>query len=109
MVSSAWAAPFVVRDIRIEGLQRVEPGTVFASLPVRIGDTYTDDSGSASIRALFSLGLFKDVRIEVDGNVLVVIVEERPTVANVDFTGTREFDKDSLKKALREIGIVEGR
>ncbi|MFZ9335336.1 MAG: outer membrane protein assembly factor BamA [Burkholderiaceae bacterium] len=109
MVSAAWAAPFVVRDIRIEGLQRVEPGTVFASLPVRIGDTYTDDSGSASIRALFSLGLFKDVRIEVDGNVLVVIVEERPTVANVDFTGTREFDKDSLKKALREIGIVEGR
>lgn len=109
MVSSAWAAPFVVRDIRIEGLQRVEPGTVFASLRVRIGDTYTDDSGSASIRALFSLGLFKDVRIEVDGNVLVVIVEERPTVANVDFTGTREFDKDSLKKALREIGIVEGR
>ena len=108
--SSVWASgPFVVRDIRIEGLQRVEPGTVFASLPVRIGDTYTDETGSASIRSLFALGLFKDVRIEVDGNVLVVIVEERPTVASVSFTGSREFDKDALAKAFREIGIVEGR
>lgn len=109
MATSVWAAPFVVRDIRIEGLQRVEPGTVFASLPVRIGDSYGDDTAAASIRALFGLGLFKDVRIEVDGNVLVVIVEERPTVAEVDFSGAREFDKDALKKALREIGIVEGR
>jgi len=108
--ANAWAVdPFTVRDIRIEGLQRVEPGTVFASLPFRIGDQYNDEKGSAAIRALFALGLFKDVRVEVNGDVLAVIVEERPTVADVDFAGAREFDKDSLKKALREIGLTEGR
>ncbi|HZY18194.1 MAG TPA: outer membrane protein assembly factor BamA [Ramlibacter sp.] len=107
---NAWAVdPFTVRDIRIEGLQRVEPGTVFASLPFRVGDQYNDDKGSAAIRALFALGLFKDVRLEVSGSVLVVVVEERPTVAEVDFVGTREFDKDNLKKALRDIGLTEGR
>jgi outer membrane protein insertion porin family len=108
--ANAWAVdPFTVRDIRVEGLQRVEPGTVFASLPFRVGDQYNDDKGSAAIRALFALGLFKDVRLEVSGDVLVVIVEERPTVADVDFVGAREFDKDTLKKALREIGLTEGR
>ncbi|WBY02260.1 outer membrane protein assembly factor BamA [Ramlibacter tataouinensis] len=106
----AWAVdPFTVRDIRVEGLQRVEPGTVFASLPFRVGDQYTDDKGSSAIRALFGLGLFKDVRLEVSGDVLVVIVEERPTVAGVDFAGAREFDQEALKKALREIGLTEGR
>ena len=59
----SWAVdPFTVRDIRVEGLQRVEPGTIFASLPFRVGETYNDDKGSAAIRALFALGLFKDVR-----------------------------------------------
>jgi outer membrane protein insertion porin family len=108
--ANAWAVdPFTVSDIRVEGLQRVEPGTIFASLPFRIGDQYNDEKGSAAIRALFGLGLFKDVRLEVSGNVLVVIVEERPTVADVDFVGSKEFDKDALKKALREIGLTEGR
>ncbi len=107
---SAWAVdPFTVRDIRVEGLQRVEPGTIFASLPFRVGETYTDDKGAGAIRALFGLGLFKDVRLEVSGDVLVVIVEERPTVADVDFVGAKEFEKDVLKKALREIGLADGR
>ena len=105
----AWAVdPFTVRDIRVEGLQRVEPGTIFASLPVRVGETYNDDKGAAAIRALFALGLFKDVRLEVTGDVLVVIVEERPTVADVNFVGAKEFDKDVLKKALRDVGLSEG-
>lgn len=108
-VNAAWAVdPFTVRDIRVEGLQRVEPGTIFASLPFRVGETYNDDKGSTAIRALFGLGLFKDVRLEVSGDVLVVIVEERPTVADVDFVGTKEFDKEVLKKALREAGIADG-
>ncbi|MDQ0606406.1 outer membrane protein insertion porin family [Variovorax sp. W1I1] len=106
----AWAAdPFTVRDIRLEGLQRVEPGTVFSTLGIKAGDNYSDERGSAAIRALFELGLFKDVRIDTDGNVLVVIVEERPTVADVDFVGTKEFEKSALQKALREIGLAEGR
>lgn len=100
---------FVLKDIRLEGLQRIEPGTVFASLPVRVGDTYTDDKAAASIRALFGLGLFKDVRIDVKDDVLVIVVEERPTIAAVDFTGTKEFDKEALTKALKEVGLTEGR
>ena len=90
-------------------LQRVEAGTIFASLPFRIGDTYNDEKGTAAIRALFALGLFKDVRLEVSGDVLVVIVEERPTIANVDFVGTKEFDKEALQKMLKEVGLAEGR
>jgi outer membrane protein insertion porin family len=101
--------PFTVRDIRVEGLQRVEAGTVFASIPVRVGDTYSDEKAAASIRALFALGLFKDVRIEAREGVLAVVVEERPTIADVDFSGAKEFDKDVLKKALRDVGLAEGR
>jgi outer membrane protein insertion porin family len=109
-VAPTWALePFTVKDIRVDGLQRVEAGTIFASLPVRVGDTYTDDKAAASIRSLFALGLFKDVRIDAKDGVLVVIVEERPTISDVDFLGTREFDRDALKKALREIGVLEGR
>ena len=109
MAQSAFAVdPFTVRDIRVEGLQRIEPGTVFASLPFRVGETYNDDKGSSAIQALFGLGLFKDVRLEVNGDVLVVIVEERPTVSEVSFVGIKEFDKEALKKALREIGLAEG-
>ena len=106
----AWAVdPFTVRDIRVEGLQRVEAGTVFASMPVRVGETYSDDKGAAAIRALFALGLFKDVRLETQGDVLVVVVEERPTVAGLEFLGLKEFDKDVLIKALKEVGLSEGR
>ena len=106
----AWAVdPFTVRDIRVEGLQRIESGTVFASLPVRVGDQYTDEKGASAIRALFALGLFKDVRLETLGDVLVVIVEERPSVASVEFIGLKEFDKEVLLKSLKEVGLVEGR
>ncbi len=103
------ADSFKVSDIRIEGLQRVEPGTVFASIPFRVGDNYTQELGAAAIRSLFALGLFKDIRIEVKGDVLVLIVEERPNIATVDFIGTKEFDKDTLRKALKDIGLSEGR
>ncbi len=110
MHTNAWAIdPFTVRDIRVEGLSRVEPGTIFVSLPFQVGDTYNDDKASAAIRSLFGLGLFKDVRIDVQGSVVVVIVEERATIADVSFTGTKEFDKEVLLKSLREVGLAEGR
>ena len=107
---SAWAVePFKLKDIRVEGLQRIESGTVFASLPFRVGDTYNDESGAAAIRALFALGLFKDVRLDAQGDVLVVIVEERASISEVEWVGLKEFDKDVLVKALKEVGISEGR
>lgn len=101
--------PFTVKDIRVEGIQRTEAGTVFSYLPVRVGDIYNDDKGVAAIKALYATGFFKDVRIDVEGDVLVVLVEERPSIAGVDFSGTKEFDKDQLTKALKEIGLGESR
>ncbi|SHE30161.1 Beta-barrel assembly machine subunit BamA [Lampropedia hyalina DSM 16112] len=110
LTAQAWAIePFTVRDIRVEGLQRVEAGTVFASLPLRVGEQYSNDKAAASIRSLFALGLFNDVRIEADGDVLVVVVQERPVIANVEFVGTKEFDKAALTNAMRDIGLAEGR
>ncbi|MDY7572802.1 outer membrane protein assembly factor BamA [Actimicrobium sp. CCI2.3] len=102
-------APFIVKDIRVEGIQRTEAGTVFSYLPVRVGETFSDDKGSAAIKALYATGFFKDVRIEAEGDVLVVLVEERPAIAAVDFTGIKEFDKDQLNKALKDIGLGESR
>ncbi len=68
VAQAAWALePFRVQDIRVEGLQRVEPGTIFASMPLRVGDEYNDEKGAAAIRSLFALGLFKDVRLEASG------------------------------------------
>ncbi|MDO9095093.1 MAG: outer membrane protein assembly factor BamA [Rubrivivax sp.] len=105
----AWAVePFVIQDIRVEGLQRTDPGTVFAALPFRIGDTYNDDKGSTALRALFATGLFKDVRIEIEQQVAVIIVDERSIIAGISFVGLKEFDKDPLTKSLRDAGIGEG-
>ena len=98
----------MLKDIRVEGLQRSDAGTVFASLPFRIGDTYSDEKGAAALRALFATGIYKDVRIDVDAGVVIVIVEERPVIANIDFVGLKEFDKDPLLKALKDFGISEG-
>jgi outer membrane protein insertion porin family len=72
---SAFGQEFVVRDIRVEGVQRTEPGTVFSYLPVRVGDRFDPERGTQAIRALYASGLFKDVRLEVDGDVLVVVVD----------------------------------
>jgi outer membrane protein insertion porin family len=102
------AEPFTISDIRVEGLQRGDPGSVFAALPFRVGDGYNDDKGAAALRAMFATGLFKDVRIDIDGKVVVVVVDERALVATVSFTGLKEFDKDTLLKALKDNGIGEG-
>jgi outer membrane protein insertion porin family len=104
---AAAGAPFVVKDIRVEGIQRTEAGTVFSYLPVRVGETFDDDKGTAAIKALYATGFFKDVRLEEENGVLVVLVEERPAISSVDFTGTKEFEKDMLVKALKEIGVGE--
>jgi outer membrane protein insertion porin family len=101
--------PFVIKDIRIEGLQRTEAGTVFSYLPVKVGDTMTDEKAAQAIRALFATGFFRDVTLEVDRGVLVVVVQERPSVAQIDFVGMREFEKDVVIKALRQVGLAEGR
>lgn len=101
--------PFVVKDIRIEGIQRTEAGTVFGYLPVKVGDTMTDDKAAQAIRSLFATGFFQDVSLEADNGVLIVTVRERPSISQVGINGAKEFNKDDLLKGLRAIGLAEGR
>ena len=101
--------PFTVRDIRVEGVQRTDAGTVFNYLPIKVGDRVDDEKASAAVKALYATGFFRDVRLEAEGNVLVVIVQERPTISQIDIVGTKEFDKDTLRKALKDIGVAESR
>ena len=100
---------FVVKDIRVEGLQRTEPGTVFSYLPVKVGETMTEEKAQQALRALFATGFFRDVRLEVENDVLVVLVDERPAVARVDLVGVKEFEPDRIKGILRDAGLAEGR
>jgi len=101
--------PFVVKDIRVEGIQRTEAGTIFNYLPVQVGDTFTEEQAAEAIRGLFATGFFSDVRIEAENDVLVVFVNERPAIADITFTGVKSFDKNALKKGLREVGLAEAR
>ncbi|NTV95077.1 MAG: outer membrane protein assembly factor BamA [Thiobacillus sp.] len=101
--------PFQIKDIRVEGIQRTEAGTVFSYLPVKVGETLTEDAASKAIRALYATGFFKDVRLENLDGVLVVMVEERPAIAQVEFNGMKEFPKDEMKSSLKQLGLAEGR
>lgn len=101
--------PFQVKDIRVEGIQRTEAGTVFSYLPVKVGDTLDPDRAAAALKALYATGFFKDVRLEVHNGVLIVFVEERPAIAQIGFTGMKEFSKDDILKSLKELGLAEGR
>ena len=101
--------PFQVKDIRVEGIQRTEAGTVFSYLPIKIGDTVNADRVTAAVKALYATGFFKDVKLEADGNVLVVLIEERPAIAQIEITGSKEFDAKQLKEGLKQIGLAESR
>jgi outer membrane protein insertion porin family len=101
--------PFVVRDIRVEGVQRTDAGTVFSYLPIKVGDRVTDEVAAQAVKALFATGFFRDVRLEAADGVLVVVVQERPTISRIDIAGNKEFDTDTLKKALKEIGLADAR
>jgi outer membrane protein insertion porin family len=101
--------PFVIKDIRVEGIQRTEAGTVFSYLPVKVGDTMTDERASQTIRALFATGFFSDVTVEVEDGVLVIVLQERPSIAQIEFAGMKEFDRETVLKAMSQIGLAEGR
>ncbi|MGE5089366.1 MAG: outer membrane protein assembly factor BamA [Candidatus Levyibacteriota bacterium] len=107
---ASWAVePFVVRDIRVEGVQRTEPGTVFNYLPIKVGDRVTDQKISDAVKALYATGFFRDVRLEAQGDVLIVAVEERPTISSITFVGNKEFDTATITKAMKDIGLAEAR
>lgn len=108
-LNNVLAVSFVVEDIRVEGIQRISAGTVFTYLPVKIGEQFNESEYAEAIRALYASGYFKDIRLERQGNVLIVVVEERPAIASISFSGNKEFDNDELKAALEQIGLAEGR
>jgi outer membrane protein insertion porin family len=101
--------PFTIRDIRVEGVQRTEAGTIFTYLPVKVGDRLDDDKAAAAVKALYATGFYSDVRMESDGDVLIVSVQERPAIASIDIEGAKEFSKDNLKDGLKQAGIAEAK
>ena len=108
--SAAWAIePFTVKDIRVEGIQRTEAGTVFSYLPVKVGDIMDDQQSAAAIHALYATGFFKDVKLKVDNDVLIVQVHERPSIASIEINGAKDFPKDQLKETMKFAGLAEAR
>ncbi|WP_455210392.1 POTRA domain-containing protein, partial [Kaarinaea lacus] len=106
----AWAFDdFVIEDIKIEGLQRISLGTAFTYLPLKVGEELTAQKASEAMRALFKTGFFEDVSMGREGNVLVIVVAERPSIASIEIFGNEEINTDDLMEALKSIGMAEGR
>ena len=98
----------VVSDIRVEGLQRISPDTVFSALPIGIGDPLTPDRVANAARALFRTGNFDDIQFAMDGNVLVVIVAERPSISEITIDGNKALKTEALMEGLERAGLAEG-
>ena len=100
---------FVIEDIRVEGLKRITPGTVFNYLPMKVGDKFNDSTSSDAVRALFKTGFFDDVKVEKDGNNLVLIFKERPAIGTISIIGNEDIKSEELLDNLKQIGFAEGR
>ncbi len=100
---------FIIEDIRVEGLQRLTPGTVFNYLPVEVGDRFSDKLSTESVSALFKTGFFDDVRLERDGNILVVVLKERAAIGGIEITGNKDIKTDDLLDGLKQVGFAVGR
>jgi len=108
-VAHAFFETFVIEDIRLKGLKRIEAGTVFNYLPVTVGQPFSQEKAKTAISILFKTGFFKNVRLERDGNILIVRVEERPAISKMTFTGNEEIETEDLTSSLKTIGFAEGR
>lgn len=105
----SWAfEPFTIEDIRLEGLQRIAVGTVFNYLPLRLGDDVTPEKAANAIKELYKTGFFYDVKLGRDGDVLVVAVEERPSIDEIKISGNKDIETDQLKDGLKQIGLAKG-
>jgi outer membrane protein insertion porin family len=100
---------FIVEDIQVKGLQRISVGTVYNYLPVNVGERFSLDNVAPAIKALFKTGFFKDISLEREGSTLIVNVVERPSIAKIIFEGNKDLSKDDLTKALKKIGLAEGK
>jgi outer membrane protein insertion porin family len=109
LAQAANDSDFTVGDIRVEGLQRVSEGTVYNYLPVNIGDHLTGTRVREAIRALYATGFFRDVQLRRDGNTLVVVVLERPSIESFEITGNKDIKTEDLQKSLRNVGLATGK
>ena len=101
--------PFELEDIRVEGAQRIEVGTIFNYLPVKVGDQITDETARESVRILFSTGFFNDVQLKRDGNTLIVVVSERPSIASIEYLGNKDIRDEEIEETLHSVGFVDGK
>ncbi|MEJ2530173.1 MAG: outer membrane protein assembly factor BamA [Halioglobus sp.] len=108
LASAASAQTFIIADIRVEGLQRVSAGSVFAALPVGVGDLVDERAVRAAARSLFATGNFDDIRIGRDGNVLVVVVAERPSISEINIEGNKAIETEALLDGLKGAGLAVG-
>lgn len=106
---SAFADTFVVKDIQVKGLERIDVGTVYNDLPVKVGDTFDTDEAPDVIRTLFRSGFFSDINLAREGNVLIVTVVERPAIGYIKVSGNNDIETEDLLEALSDVGIAEGR
>ena len=106
---STFAAEFVVKDMRVEGLQRISEGTVFNYLPINIGDTIDGNRIAEAIRALYGQNLFNDIEMRRDGDTLVVVVKERPSIESFEIEGNKDIKTEDLMESLRGVGLARGR
>jgi outer membrane protein insertion porin family len=110
LAAQAWAAePFIVRDMRVEGLQRISEGTVYNYLPVSIGDQVDEDRVREAIRAIYGTGLFRDVEVRRDGSTLVIVVRERPSIRSFTLEGNKDIKTEDLEESLRGVGLARGK
>lgn len=100
---------FTVGDIRVEGLQRISEGTVFNYLPVNIGDHLDAQRVGEAMRAMYATGFFRDVELRRDGNTLLVVVVERPSIAKFEIKGNKDIKTEDLQKSLRNVGLANGK
>jgi outer membrane protein insertion porin family len=98
----------VIRDIRLTGLQRTDPGVIFSKIPLSVGGVFDEKGISDTIKVLFKLGYFSNVEVSRDEDTLVINVRERPAIASISFYGIKEFKDEQLKAALEQIGLKEG-
>ncbi|SDG91194.1 outer membrane protein assembly factor BamA [Nitrosomonas sp. Nm132] len=101
--------PFVVKDIRVDGIQRTEAGTIFSYLPIKVGDVLDEAKATAAIKTLYETGFFQDVRLKAQDGLLIVEIQERPAIAQININGAKEFEKDKLKEGLKQAGLAESR
>ncbi|MCW5577860.1 MAG: outer membrane protein assembly factor BamA [Dokdonella sp.] len=99
---------FTISDIRIDGLSRIAPGTVFTYLPVEKGDTLTPERAEQATRALYKTGFFNDISLSRQGDILVITVKERPQISKIAIRGNKDIKEEDLLKGLKGIGLAEG-